>query len=184
MQRELPPKLRLITRAGVGLSGTPLTGRPAAQRMPSTTSDSQAPHLPDTRTGRIRVRQLTPATPRPLLVAAAIWPAMKVPCQELSSATQPVKAGCRRSSAVTQSPGSAASASRPLPSLPVARSLIRSMPGSHWPARSGWSNSAPESSTATTWSGLPVLRAQAGGRFSAAGPPSAGRRKCHCVPLA
>ena len=89
VQAVLPPKLTLITLAGFGLVGTPLTGRPAAQRMPSTTSDSQAPHLPDTRTGRIFAPQLTPATPRPLLVSAAIWPAMKVPCQLLSSAGQP-----------------------------------------------------------------------------------------------
>ncbi len=47
---------------------------------------------------------------------------------------------------------------------------------------SGWSNSAPESTTATTWLGSPVLSAQAGGRLMAAGPPSAGVRRCHCTP--
>ncbi len=115
-----------MTLAGLGLAGTPLTETPAAQRMPSTTSDSQAPHLPDTRTGRILAFQLTPATPVPLLLAAAISPAMKVPCQELGSTVQPANWAVAASALLTQSPGSAASASRPLPSLAVATSLTRS----------------------------------------------------------
>src|SRR6187397_2510677 len=45
-----PPKLRLRTRAGVGLAGTPATGNPTAQRMAATMSESNPPHLPSTRT--------------------------------------------------------------------------------------------------------------------------------------
>ena len=37
-QARLPPRLMLSTLAGFGLVGTPVTARPAAQRMPSTMS--------------------------------------------------------------------------------------------------------------------------------------------------
>jgi hypothetical protein len=78
LQLAAPPKLMFTTRAGVGLVGAhcvqePLgfwlllqvwqTARPAAQRMPSTMSLTEAPHLPATRTGRMRTPQLAP--PRP-----------------------------------------------------------------------------------------------------------------------
>ena len=106
-----------MTRAGLGLAGTPATGKPAAQRTPSSKSLSTAPHLPATRTGSTLAPQWMPATPSPLLLAAAISPAMAVPCQELFSTSQPLYAAVRLSAKVTQSPGSLASASRPSPSL-------------------------------------------------------------------
>ena len=89
--------------------------------MPSTMSDTSAPHLPATRTGRMRALQLMAATPVGCasLVEAAIRPAMLVPCQELFSTVQPENASCglSTSACVTQSPGSDGSLSRPLPSL-------------------------------------------------------------------
>src|SRR5689334_12017348 len=46
--------LRLITRAGVALSGTPGTDSPAAQRIAAMMSESKPPHLPSARTGSSR----------------------------------------------------------------------------------------------------------------------------------
>ena len=64
---------------------TPVTGKPAAQLMPSIRSAAvTAPHFPLTRTGRIFAFQLMPAMPAPLLVVAPIIPATCEPCQELS----------------------------------------------------------------------------------------------------
>ena len=86
--------------------------------MPSTISDTVAPHLPATRTGSTVPPQLMPATPVALLVAAATRPAMMVPCQLLSVTSQSLNSGLLAFSlAVTQSPGSDGSASRPSPSL-------------------------------------------------------------------
>ena len=48
---EAPPRLMLMTLAGVGLFGTPGTGKPAAQRIASLMSTMVPPHLPSTRTG-------------------------------------------------------------------------------------------------------------------------------------
>src|ERR1041385_3911036 len=123
-----PPKLRFSTLAGLALAGTPVTGKPAAQRAPSRISDKDPPHLPSTRTGRILDVQLMPPTPTLLLVAAPIVPATWVPCQELSlvcppgaGSAQPVKkpfaAVPSSSVAVIQSPGSEGSGSRPSPSF-------------------------------------------------------------------
>ena len=119
MQAASPPRLMLTTRAGFGLIGTPDTGKPAAQYMPSTMSATSAPHLPATRTGSTRPFQLMPATPNALSVTAATMPAMSVPCHELLATSQlPNSVGLLFLSAcVTQSPGSLGSASRPLPSL-------------------------------------------------------------------
>src|SRR5947208_3077646 len=83
----------LITRAGLRLSGTLSTCSPAAHRMPSTISDTVAPHLPATRTGSTVPPQLMPATPVPLLVAAATRPAMMVPCQLLLVTSQSLNSG-------------------------------------------------------------------------------------------
>ena len=80
------PRERLMTCAGVGLSGTPGTGRPAAQRMASLMSAMVPPHLPRTRTAWTRELQLTPATPRSLPVRTTpTVPATWVPCQLLGS---------------------------------------------------------------------------------------------------
>ena len=77
-------------------------------------SESKPPHLPSTRTGMTRTVRPTLAMPTPLLVAAPISPSVCVPCHELLVASQP---SVPASPAVTKSPGSEASASRPLPSL-------------------------------------------------------------------
>src|SRR5215212_5602014 len=108
-----------MTLAGYGLSGTPLTCKPAAQRTPASTSESNPPHLPSTRTGNSHVLQVTPVTPTPLFESAPTIPDTRVPCQELSDTSQPSNSGVSASAAVTQSPGSEGSESRPLPSLAV-----------------------------------------------------------------
>ena len=61
----------------------------------------------------------TLAMPTPLLVVAAIRPAVWVPCQLLSPTAQsaPENTGLALSAWVMQSPGSEASLSRALPSL-------------------------------------------------------------------
>ncbi len=108
------------TLAGLGLAGTPDTARPAAQRMPSTMSATDAPHLPDTRTGRMRAFQLMPATPLALLVTAPSCPATSVPCQLLlGRTTQPSHNAvlALNSACVSASPGSLAPALRPVPPL-------------------------------------------------------------------
>ncbi|ABA52704.1 ribonuclease E [Burkholderia pseudomallei MSHR1043] len=79
----VPPRLRLITFAGVRFVGAPATGMPAAQRIASAMSLVVPPHLPSTRTGRILPYQLTPAMPMPLFAAAPMMPATCVPCQLL-----------------------------------------------------------------------------------------------------
>src|SRR5262245_36945303 len=79
--RPLPPRLMLMTLAGVGFAGTRATLPPDAQVIASTMSDVRPPHLPSTRTGRILAFGAIPATPTPLLLSAAIVPATWVPCQ-------------------------------------------------------------------------------------------------------
>src|SRR5688572_14769108 len=113
-----PARLRLITRAGLGLAGTPATARPLAQRMPSAMSDIAPPHFPITRTLTIGLVQLTPDMPLPLLTAAPSVPATIVPCHVLFVTPQPCNAppAVCDSSVVTKSPGSDASPSRPSPS--------------------------------------------------------------------
>ena len=113
--------------------------------------------------------QLTPATPTPLLVSAAIVPATCVPCQELLLAEVPVP----HSPAATQSPGSEGSASRALPSFPgIGNAEIMSYPPTNLPLRSGWFGSEPVSITATRIDAEPVVRFQAAGRFT---PPAASK---------
>ncbi len=114
---QLPtlPRLTLITRAGLGLAGTPDTEIPPAHSMPSTVSDSSAPHLPDVRTGTMRVFQPTPAISSALLVPAASTLITSVPCQVLlpmSLLVQPLIA--ETSALVTPSPVSCASLPRPV----------------------------------------------------------------------
>ena len=98
-----PPSDRFRIFAGVGLAGTPGTVPPAAQRMPSATSESDPPHAPSTRTGWILTSGAPPNTPIELFARAAIVPETCVPCQ----LEWPVP---------HQSPGSEASGSRPSPS--------------------------------------------------------------------
>jgi hypothetical protein len=86
--------------------------------------------LPSTRTGRIEVDQLTPATPVALLPLAATIPLTCVPCQELLPTRHPAKNPDAASAVVIQSPGSDASLSVPFPSLPMRESLMKSYPGS------------------------------------------------------
>src|SRR3569623_326409 len=50
-QLAWPPRLILITLAGLGLAGTPATLPPAAQVMASEISERLPPHLPSTRIG-------------------------------------------------------------------------------------------------------------------------------------
>src|SRR5512135_1149995 len=82
----LPPRLRLMTRAGVAFAGTPGTGSPADHLIASAMSDSDPPHLPSARTGCTRTFHAMPAMPMPLFAVAAATPAMCVPCQLLSPA--------------------------------------------------------------------------------------------------
>ena len=133
LQPPLPPKLMFTTRTGFGLRGTkppdPLaTSNPAAQRMPSTMSTTSAPHLPATRTGTTRPFQLMPAPPTVLLVAAASRPAMSVPCHELFSTAQSANSvgWAALSAALTKSPGSLGSGSRPSPSPENSTALTKS----------------------------------------------------------
>ncbi|MEZ5176836.1 MAG: hypothetical protein R2746_00750 [Acidimicrobiales bacterium] len=62
-----------------------------------------------------------------------------VPCQLESLTPQPAKKPEEFSAEVIQSPGSWASLSRRLPSLPTWVSLIMSYPATKRPARSAWS---------------------------------------------
>src|SRR5579885_1864783 len=107
----------LMMRAGLVLVGTPETGNPAAHIMPARMSESNPPHLPSTRTGRIFPCHDNPATPRELLVAAPRIPAVRVPCHELICVSQPLNCELAVSVESIQSPGSEASASRPPPSF-------------------------------------------------------------------
>ena len=112
-----------MTRAGVGLVGTPGTGSPAAHRIASLMSAIEPPHLPSTRTAWTRVCQFTPATPTELLLCPTpIVPATWLPCQLEGSAGSPAP----HSPAATASPGSLGSASRPPPSFAVNALLIMS----------------------------------------------------------
>jgi len=78
-----------MTLAGWVLSGTPVTCRPAAQRIASRMSESTPPHLPSTRSGRIFGPQVIPVMPAVLLDSAPRMPATRVPCQELLLTVQP-----------------------------------------------------------------------------------------------
>ena len=113
VQLPLAPRLMFSTRAGLGLSGTPGTEMPAAHNMPAWMSASVPKHLPSTRTGSTDTPGAAPAMPRPLLVAAPTRLAVRVPCQLLLEALQPLKVPRPASALLTQSPGSLASSSRP-----------------------------------------------------------------------
>ncbi len=127
-----PPRLRLITRAGVGFNEMPSTGKPAAQRIALISSLVSPPHAPRIRMCCIWDCRLIPAMPKPLLVFAPMIPATFVPCHESGMAPQ-------------ASPGSVASASLPK----------KSYPGSGV-GKSGWTV-YPVSMTATTIEGEPVV---------------------------
>src|SRR5215213_7022480 len=71
----------LTTLAGVGLAGTPETVPPDAHTIASAMSEVLPPHCASTRMGWIFASYAMPATPLPLLVAAAMVPATCVPCQ-------------------------------------------------------------------------------------------------------
>src|SRR5687768_12069392 len=102
-QTPRPPKLALRIRAGVGFAAAPGTDKPPAQRMPARMSPSVPPHLPSTRTGRMKEFQDRPDTPAVLLVSAATMPATRVPCQELAASSQSPYAGLPLSAVFTQS---------------------------------------------------------------------------------
>src|ERR1700681_2358402 len=121
-QGVAPPRLMLMTRAGVGFGGAPATATPAAHRTPAVMSSNVPPHLPSTRTGRILAFQLRPAIPAPLLVLAAMMPLTNVPCHELASPGTPSP----HSPSEVPSPGSDALLSRPSPSFADAGSLMKS----------------------------------------------------------
>jgi putative ribonuclease E len=78
-----------MIRAGLGLSGTPLTCPPDAQVMESMMSVPAPPHRPMARTGTIAAPGATPATPIRLFALAAMMPATWVPCQEELVASDP-----------------------------------------------------------------------------------------------
>src|SRR3990172_9097114 len=123
------PRLMLITLAGVVLFGTPGTARPAAQRTASLISAVVPPHLPSTRTGCTLTAQLTPATPRLLLVLPTpTVPATWVPCHEGSCAGWGGLPSGTHSLAATPSPGSVGILSRPSPSFAMNVLLIMSKP--------------------------------------------------------
>src|SRR4051812_37270375 len=132
-QPPLPPRLMLMIWAGLVLSGTPVTCRPAAQRMASRMSELTPPHLPRTRTGRIFGCQVIPVIPVALFDKAPRMPATRVPCHELFSTVQPEKVLPAASALVTQSPGSEASGSLPSLSFPIVGSETKSYPGSSFP---------------------------------------------------
>ena len=161
LQTPGPPRLRLRTLAGLGLLGTPVTGSPAAQRMPSAISESYPPTLPRTRIGRMRAFIATPTTPVELLPIPAMVPATCVPCQELG----PLDPEKPQSPLLNQSPGSLASESRPVPSLALQGSEMKSYPGRTLALRSEWLL-MPVSITATTALGEPVVRSQAAGALT------------------
>ena len=118
------------TRALLGLIGVPSPkSSPAAQRMPAITSASLPPHFPKTRTGITFTPRATPAIPTLLLVAAPIRPSVCVPCHELFVTGQPASVPEAASALVMKSPGSLASASRPLPS-PAEAKLVPVKPSS------------------------------------------------------
>src|SRR5947208_1634717 len=106
----LPPRLRLMTCAGVGFGGAPDTRSPAAQATASAMSLILPPHLPSARTGRIFAAQSMPAVYELLSAFAAITPATDVPCQLLLRTSQSVWPSMI-SPLLTQSPGSLGSAS-------------------------------------------------------------------------
>lgn len=152
-----PPRLRLSTLAGLVLVGTPDTDNPADQLIASAISEVVPPHFPKARTGRIFEFQLMPATPVLLLLAAPIVPAVCVPCQELSAAML-----LPHSLAITQSPGSLGSLSRPPPSFATLVILMKSYPDTVRPTNSVWLV-MPVSITATTMLDEPVVIFQAAG---------------------
>ena len=112
LHEPLPPRLRLITSAGLALAGTPLTLPPEAQTIASAISEMEPPPTPSTRTGEMRALNAVPATPLALLVSAATVPATWVPCQ--------------LDWPLVESPGSLGSESRPPPSLATVVSLMKS----------------------------------------------------------
>src|SRR3546814_1073 len=112
-QAPVPPRLMLITSAGLALVGTPLTAPPDAQVIASTISEVNPPPLPSTRAGTTLALNATPATPLALLVTAATVPDTWVPCQ--LEFCPPLA-----------SPGSWASLSRPPPSAAMVASLMKS----------------------------------------------------------
>src|ERR1700732_55666 len=105
------------------------------------------------------------ALPVWLLGIAARSPATRVPCQLLLAALQFANTGFFRSLADTQSPGSEASAPRPVVLLATVGLEIMLYPGSRRLAlalrRSGWSKRTPVSRSAITSPGLPVVVFQA-----------------------
>src|SRR4051794_20529221 len=157
-QVPLPPRLMLMTLAGVGLAVMPETEPPEAQVIASAMSASVPPHFPSARTGCTFALKATPVTPLALLETAAIVPATCVPCHEL---LEPV--GWPHSPAAYQSPSSLGLLSRPLPSRAAVASLTKSYPGTTFAVRS-LCGVIPVSATATV-TPLPVAVSQAVGRF-------------------
>ncbi len=62
-QEPPPPRLILMTCAGLLLAGAPGTEPPEAQMIPSAISEVEPPHFPSTRTGTTLASYATPATP-------------------------------------------------------------------------------------------------------------------------
>ena len=152
-----PPILRLMTCAGVGLTGRPGTGMPALQRTASMISASVPPQRPSARAWSRRAFQSIPAMPCASLVCAPATLATSVPCQLLGSLPQ-------------KSPGSLGSESLPSPSLALVKSLwlpaetkSKPSPGTERSNSSGWLLITPVSTIAMTEDSLPVVISQAPG---------------------
>ena len=91
-----PPRLMLMTLAGDGFAGTPLTVPPEAQTTASLMSDIMPPQAPSTRAMTSFAPGATPETPSALLPSAATVPATCVPCQLLLPAAAPPQAPAAR----------------------------------------------------------------------------------------
>ena len=63
-----------MIRAGYGFDGAPSTGTPPAHSIAARMSESEPPHLPSARTGRIQPFQPSPAMPRELFASAPMIP--------------------------------------------------------------------------------------------------------------
>jgi hypothetical protein len=135
------PRLRLMTSAPWS----------ADQRMPAAISSKLPPSSVRTLTASRFASGAVPATPVPLFVVAAAMPATCVPC-------------------VLGGPALGADSQSPLPQpFALVAQPVNVAPPAILPARSGWSRSTPESTTAIVCP-APVERVHAGSVWSCCWP--------------
>jgi len=103
----------------------------ADQRTPAAISSKELPSEPSTFTASSRASGAVPAIPVPLFVVAAAMPETCVPC----GSPAPLEAGPDSQSPLPQPPAFSAQPAKVAPPAIL-------------PARSGWSRSTPESTTA------------------------------------